>query len=771
MEKNSRVFIDAKERDRLKRILFVLGIVAVIAVGVFIIRPIFLHSGSVSIGPSAATATATGLEITHAPTAESAARAFLNAWQSENFAGMYSLLSQKIQTGLTQDQFQKIYQDFRQTVTLRSLDYRILSVDVTPTDSTVQFEVTIHTVLAGDIVRPTRMLLTNQNGVWKVAWDPETILPDLQNGNQLVLNRSMPPRGNIYDRAGLPLAADAKAVEIGVVPGRITDEDRMLACLSAVLHKPRELIRTMYDLTLPDTYFPVGDVNQADIPDSCSFAALSNTDGVQLETTEMRYYFGGGVGSNVVGYTKKPSPEDIANGSGGDDRLGANGLELWGEGYLAGRGGGSLMVTSSTGAVVSTLAEFKPLPAMDIYTTLDRDLQAQIERTVMGPFLGAVVVLNRNTGEVLAMMSSPRYDSNYFNPESFNGTTAGALGEILQSTQSPLLNRAAQGLYPLGSVFKIITMSTALQSGMFDPNSIVYNDQTGYFTELDGFNGTDWTVEKEMKPQGKESLTQCLERSTNTCFWHVALAMYYRDAWLVPNMAMAFGLGQKTGIVGVADEPGLLPNPGSKHDSGGGDWTGGDALNQAIGQGSLEVTPLQVADFVAAVGNGGTLYRPQILYSIRPPDGSPVFTFAPDTRGYLPVSQANLLAVQQAMVGVVNDPHGTAYNHYWTIADQLRIAGKSGTAQTDQAYPDAWFVAYTYNNFPNKPDIAVVAIVENVGEGSTFASPMVRRVLEIYFQGRPKAFYAWESTYGMRGTSTPVESETPTETPTETPAP
>jgi penicillin-binding protein 2 len=485
----------------------------------------------------------------------------------------------------------------------------------------------------------------------------------------------------------------------------------------------------------------------------------------------MRYYYGGGVGSTVVGYTQKPSASDIAAGYGGDQQVGANGLEQWGEDYLAGRAGGTLMVTSSTGTVVKTLAQSQPLPAMDIYTTLDRDLQAQIERTVMGQFTGAVVVLNRNTGEVLAMLSSPHYDSNYFNPQSFNGTQTSALSDILNDTRSPLIDRAAQGLYPLGSVFKIMTMSAALQSGMFDPNSIVYNDQTGYFTELEGFNGTDWTVEKEMKPQGPESLTQCLERSTNTCFWHVALNLYYKDAWLVSNMAMAFGLGQKTGIVGVDEEAGLLPNPGWKHDTGGGDWTGGDALNQAIGQGSLQVTPLQVADFVAAVGNGGTLYRPQILSSIRPPDGSPVFSFTPDTRGYLPVSQDNLLAVQKAMQGVITDSNGTAKAHFYNIANRLRIAGKTGTAQTDQADPDAWFVAYTYNNFPNRPDIAVAVIVENVGEGATYAAPMVRRIFEIYFDGRPEALYPWESTYGMRATDTPVESETPTETPTETPQP
>jgi penicillin-binding protein 2 len=715
--------------------------------------------------------------IIHPQSPESAARAFLDGWNSQNYAGMYALLAPPAKDGTTAEQFQKTYQDVWNTATIRSLEYRIISIEETATDSTVTFEVTLHTILVGDIVKQTRMLLKNQDGEWKVAWDEQTILPDLQNGNTLIMNRNKTARGNIYDRNGLALAADAQAVEIGVIPGRITDEETMLSCLSSAIHKPRELIRTMYDVTQPDTYFPIGDVNQADIGGACSFGTLSHLDGVQLSVTDMRYYYGGGIAAHVVGYTQQLSPDMLSTylplGYAADARVGASGVEKWGEQYLAGREGGSLQVTTSTGTFVNTLAESQPEAAMSIYTTLDRDLQTQIERTVLGQFAGAVVVLNRNTGEVLAMTSSPGFDSNYFNPGSVNGTAnnSAEVRNYLDGPQKPLYNRAAQGLYPLGSVFKIITMATALQSGSFDATSIIYDDVTGHFTDLPGYDLTDWTIEKEMKPQGKVNLEQCLERSCNTCFWHVALDMYYKDAWLVPNMAAAFGLGQATGIRGVDEEAGLVPNPEWSHDTGRGDWTGIDALNQAIGQGSLDVTPLQVADFVAAVGNGGTLYRPQVIYSIRPAVGDPVVEFSADTRGILPLSQENLQAIQKAMTGVITDPKGTARPKFYNISDRLKIAGKTGTAQTQSDQPDAWFVAYTYDNFPNKPDIAVAVIVENVGEGSTYAAPMVRRVLEIYFDGRPETIFPWESTYGMRKTDTPVESETPTETPTETPEP
>jgi penicillin-binding protein 2 len=741
--------------------------VVVVIVAAVLIVPRMLPGSAAATPTAGAEPTAAGVAITEAPSPESAARAFLDRWQSTDYAGMYDLLSALSRDAMTVDKFKAYYEDVAVQTSMRGLDYKILSVDLTPTDATVSFEVTLHTALVGDIVRPTRMLLKNQSGGWKVAWDEKTVLPELENGNKLVMYRQYPARGNIYDRNGLALAAEAEAVEIGIVPGEINDEDQVVAYVAMALKIPREMVRQMFDYNHPDWYYPIGDVNKADIEQY--YNTLRNLGGIRLTTTMMRYYFGGGIASHIIGYTQQPSPEDKAYyqslGYAGDERVGTSGLEAWGEQYLAGRAGGQLWVTSPTGSNLALLAQAEPQAAMAIYTTLDRDLQQQMEQTLMGPFTGAAVVLNRNTGEVLAMMSSPGYDSNLFDPSSFNGTynNGALLQEIINDQRHPLVNRATRGLYPMGSVFKIITMAAALQSGLFTPDS-VYDDVDGYFRELEGFTGTDWTIEKSMKPQGKITLSQCLERSCNTCFWHVALAMYYQDAWLVSNMATGFGLGSETGINGVEEEAGLVPNPGWKHDTQGADWTGGDALNQAIGQGALEATPLQVADFVAAVGNGGTLYRPQILLSIRPPIGDPVLTFQPELRGNLPVSAENLAAIQKAMTAVVNNPKGTARHRFYGISDLYKIAGKTGTAQTTEFdNPHSWFVAYTFSEKPNKPDIAIAIIVERIGEGSTYAAPMARRIIEIYFQGRPAAFYPWESEYGFRGTNTPEETEVPTE--------
>jgi penicillin-binding protein 2 len=498
---------------------------------------------------------------------------------------------------------------------------------------------------------------------------------------------------------------------------------------------------------------------------------LSNLNGIRLTGSDgVRYYYGGGVASAVIGYMQQISPDTLAHykslGYQGDERVGVTGLEASQEAILAGRQGGTLYVVGPDNNVISTLAESAAQPGLNITTTIDRSLQEQMEHTLMGPYRGAAVVLNRNDGEVLAMLSSPNYDSNLFNPDLFNNNYLSDL--ILNRQDQPLFNRAASGGYPLGSVFKIITMASGLESGLFTPDTTYHDD--GYFTELPGFVGTDWTVEKDMKPQGTITLTQGFERSCNPYFWHIGYTVFQQDPNIVPDMAAAFGLGQPTGIGAIDEYAGVLPSPAAKKASTGEDWTGYDAVLQAIGQG-MEVTPLQAADFAAAVGNGGSLYRPQLILSINQPSGEPMFAFSPVLRGLLPVKPGTLAAIQEAMRGVVKDPNGTAWSKFWVISDAIKIAGKTGTAQTDQENPDAWFVSYTYNESATKPDIAAAVVVENVGEGSTYAAPMVRRIMEIYYFGHPSARYPWESEFGMRATDTPVEGPPPENTPTDTPAP
>jgi penicillin-binding protein 2 len=243
-------------------------------------------------------------------------------------------------------------------------------------------------------------------------------------------------------------------------------------------------------------------------------------------------------------------------------------------------------------------------------------------------------------------------------------------------------------------------------------------------------------------------------RSCNPWFWHIGVTLYkYERRGDIANMARAFGLGAPTGIQDVPEASGNIGEP----------QTLLEITNQAIGQGDVRVTPLQVARFIAAIANGGTLYRPQVIEKIQAVDGTLLRAFRPEAVGTLPLRAENLQVIHDAMIQVVQNPRGTAY--YRLSGLGIPLAGKTGTAESGiPGAPHAWFAGFTMANNPNKPDIAVAVIVENAGEGSDYAAPIFRRMIESYFYGQPRSLYWWESTFGVTRTPTPLGG-IPTETP------
>jgi penicillin-binding protein 2 len=705
-----------------------------------------------------------GISTTKVPDVKAAARAFLDAWKEDNYAGMYALLTSLSKDAITPEDFDKHFRGIATEAALQGIDYDILSALVfSPTDAQVSYRITLHSSLVGDIQRDTMMNLTNELGQWRIQWDDTLVLPDLVGGNYLAMERDVPSRGNIYDRVGHALVAQSDVTAIGLIPGQIdpAQEETLFTEIYRLTGLRADDIRARYASFPPgsDWYLPLGEVASSEVANR--YNILSGLSGLQLSLYKARYYFDGGVAPHVIGYVStiqaNEEEEYLRKGYRRDERVGQSGLEKWGEQYLSGTRGGSLYVFNSQGQPVTRLAQRQPEPANAIYTTIDKDFQLAVQKSISG-FRAAAVVLERDTGRVLAIASSPSFDPNAFEPSNFNSYTQ--LNDIFNDPAKPWIDRATQGLYPLGSVFKIITMSAALESGVYTPQTTY---QCGYFfEEIPGVRLNDWTYDHFLKdgrtvPSGLLTLPQGLIRSCNPFFWHIGLSLY--DAGYttqISDMARSFGLGSPTGIEGVDEEAGQVPDPASEI----------DATNLAIGQGSLLVTPLQVATFVAAVGNGGTLYRPQVIEKIAPLEGDPIKTFTPIVNGTLPVSPENLKVVQDAMRGVIisTKPFGTAWNRFTGF--DIKLAGKTGTATSGSGEPHAWFTGYTFEGRQDKPDIAAVVIVENGGEGSEVAAPIFRRIVELYYYGLPGKLYPWESNYYLTQTPTPFGFETPTPEPT-----
>jgi len=700
--------------------------------------------------------------IIPAPDPAPALTAYLDAFKADNYNAMYGLLSKVTQDAITLEDFAKRNKEALNTMSAGSFDYEVLSSLINTYSSEVSFRMTYHTALVGDIQRDMVAHFTLENDAWKLKWDDGLILPELAGGNVLKMDYSIPSRGNIYDKNGDVLAAQSDAYAFQVIPGDVTEkgEPTLLSevwnlCGISMETLAQEIANTPAQYGIP--------LCEASDQESQRIRSIAPS-GLQWSPYNSRYYFQQGVGSNIVGYTSPIPAEQVdeyeRQGYAFNERIGGAGIEKSAENYLAGKHGGTLYVIDPSGNIVTKVGESQAQPADSVYLTIDRNLQYYAEQAIKG-FTGAAVVLERDTGRVLAMASSPTFDANLFQPDNPNNSLLNSL------VPGSLINRATQGQYPLGSVFKLITMSAGMESGL-------YTDQTQFdcqyeWTKLSDQVRHDWTWQHcqdrlarglecnttDSTPSGVLTLPEGLMRSCNPFFWDIGYTLYQNNRSNdIANMARAFGLGSPTGIEQIEENSGQINDPN-------GDPI--EVVNQAIGQGTVQVTPLQVARFIAALGNGGTLYRPQLVEKIEGVDGQPITVFKPEAKGTLPIQPFRMDIIKQAMISVVADKRGTA--NFRLRGLRIPVAGKTGTAESGSGLPHAWFAGYTLaSESTGKPDIAIAVILENQGEGSDWAAPIFQRIVETYYYGRPQTVLWFESTFGVTETPTPLGG-IPTETP------
>ncbi len=343
---------------------------------------------------------------------------------------------------------------------------------------------------------------------------------------------------------------------------------------------------------------------------------------------------------------------------------------------------------------------------------------------------GAVVALDPRTGEVLAMASYPNYDLSLW----VGGIATDKYAELTEpEANSPLFNRAINGLYPAGSTFKPFVATVALEENIVSWDTIIHCN--GNF-QVAGQTWDDWKTEGH----GDLNLVAALAQSCDVYFYNLGYMFYQQTSAVLQEGLRKFGFGDQTGIDLPNETQGTrVPDKTWKRETGDTPeeqaWKTGDEINLSIGQGDLLVTPLQLAVGLSAIVNGGDVWVPHLALQITDSSGRIVHQFTSEKNQELEVSDEILSKVRKGMRMVTSDPSGTAYDAFYGFP--VAVGGKTGTAEKPPDADYALFMGYAPADGNSEPEIVVAAVIEEGGHGSSVAAPVVRRVMEAYFGYEP----------------------------------
>jgi penicillin-binding protein 2 len=377
------------------------------------------------------------------------------------------------------------------------------------------------------------------------------------------------------------------------------------------------------------------------------------------------------------------------------------------------------------GRRVRILGEVEDVPGHNVYLTLDRDLQQSAHEALKGKS-GAIVVLDVQSGAALALVSSPAFDPNVF----ARGIGSGEWRALVTDKMQPLNNRAIQGQYPPASTFKIVLAIAALEEGLIQPETRIFDP--GYHV-VGNRTFRDW----KKGGHGWVDLNKAIIESCDVYFYQLGQKIGIDK---IAKYARLLGLGDKTGVALDDEKAGLIPDSEWKRKRFGQPWFPGETPSVAIGQGYVTATPLQMANLVAAIANGGTLYRPWFVRRVESLDGTLIREYAPEKIRSVTLKESTLKYVRNALRDVVNSGSGTGGRAKSSL---IEIAGKTGTAQVAEMRgglvksaqlpyeirDHAWFVAYAP---AENPEIAVAVLVEHGGGGGAVAAPLAKVVIEKY---------------------------------------
>jgi len=683
---------------------------------------------------------------------------FLDAWGRLDYPAMYALLSNQSKTLIQQPAFEARYQQVTETLGLTGVTHTLQETHLQGLSAAVKYDVSLQSSLFATIEDPGRTIrLVLSGGQWGVAWSSMDIFDVMAGDASLRAVPQSRQRAPIYDRNGLPLMEESAIVPIYGQQQAMLSVTDCITLLGDILRESILTLRQRFANQNIDTIFFMGTMTVDDY--ALHLEELRVTCGLQeaySAATPLRVYYGGNAMWHTVGYIGQIPEAQVANyesrGYSSGDLVGLGGVELAYENDLSSDPERVLRIIEPGGTTLRELAGASGSPAIPVTLTIDRRLQVIVAQAMSDAYNyaadswgaesvssgGAAVVLDVNTGAILALVSYPLVDPNLFNPQA---TAIENRGNVLLQLQGdrrrPLFNHATQDAYSPGSTYKIITHIATLNEGMTTPDQIfscpLEWDGRLYGDTLE--QRTDWRFQDGMEASGDILPAQALMASCNPFYWRYGAEMWsQRGPDVLNTYARLLGLGQVYGLnsAGLGEAAGNLITPGSAS----------EAMNNATGQGNMQVPPIQMAVAVAAIANGGTVYRPYLVQQVGGLDGTPAtFTAQPQVANTLTLNPGVLDNVREGMCGVTSNPDlGTAYGRFnynvdgdyefnWNPAAAFTICAKTGTAEASP-YPHAWFVSFTP---AEDPQFAIVVMVTNTLEGSQVAAPITRRILDEYY--------------------------------------
>ena len=547
-------------------------------------------------------------------------------------------------------------------------------------------------------------------------------LAELSDRNRIRLRPIAAPRGILFDRSGLPLVDNRPAFSLVVVPRDVPDMSAVVARLATLLTVPESEIRDRLGRVSSDSPWPIRLSRGLTLEEVARIEEWRlELPGVTVEVEPQRAYPSVRFAAHLLGYVREASDQDVGrNGARRGDLIGQTGLERLQDEHLRGRDGGEEVEVDAYGRLIRVLDRREPVPGAHMWTTVDRRIQ-QAAEDALGARPGAIVVMDPRNGDVLALASHPAYPVERFTRPLDRETWLA----LVQDPTRPLLNRAVQGVYPPGSLFKIVVAAAALQAQAITPFDRLSCPRQWTFGGRPYHNWEDLD-------RGALTLHEALQFSCNTFFYQLGLKLGPEK---IVEMADKFGLGRGTDSGLTGERPGLVPSPAWKRETLKDKWHPGDTVSLSIGQGLVTATPIQMARLMSAVANGGTLWKPRLVDRIATPDGRLIREEAPQIQGRVELAPVIFDFLHDALASVVAEGTGKQAR-----IPGVTVAGKTGTAQTHEFRSDAerkrrdqdhaWFAGFAPLE---EPQVVVVVFVEHGGLGGQVAAPIARDVFKAIF--------------------------------------